>query len=98
MFLAHDSRVKSEYTADDLVALWKKQEGKCAITGLELIPGKTAALDHIIPIDKGGNGTIGNVRLVHTDFNRIKWNKTDEELKRFVLEFIPLVTKWAMQP
>jgi 5-methylcytosine-specific restriction endonuclease McrA len=96
--LAHAGRVKAEYTAEDLVALWHSQQGKCAITGARLIPGDNVAIDHIVPIAKNGNGTIENVRFVHVIFNHFKWNLSDSELKAFLKDYGPQLMDWSNLP
>lgn len=90
-----DPRIKAEYSVQELVDLWIKQDGKCAITGVPLIAGETAAIDHIIPVSRGGDGSIRNLRFIHTGVNRAKWTMTDLEFKAFILEFGPKLTSWS---
>lgn len=85
-------------TCDDLVSLWKRQDGKCAITGSTITPGSTAELDHIIPVYAGGSGAIENLRYVHGMFNRMKSHMTDEELKKIIPEFCSKMIEWAKLP
>lgn len=92
---AHTLRVKPEFTAKDLVALWHRQGGKCQITGVELIPGENTALDHIVPVILGGDGTISNLRFVDSIFNRAKWNLSDQDLRAVVLKTFPQIIEWA---
>lgn len=94
-WFAHVGRVKPEYTAQDLVSLWHKQEGKCAVFGMPLIPGETAAIDHITPIDRGGDGSLQNIRFVHSLFNCMKNNWTDEEIKKFHVEHNSKFMDWV---
>lgn len=54
-----------------LVELIKEQEYRCKLSGIELTPD-TAALDHIIPVSKGGQHSVGNVAWVHEEINRMK--------------------------
>jgi 5-methylcytosine-specific restriction endonuclease McrA len=98
VFFAHTKRVTPSYTPEDLVSLWKNQEGKCPITGSVLVPGENAALDHIVPINRDGDGTINNVRFIHMTVNRIKWNMTDAEFKVLICDFLPLLTPWGKRP
>lgn len=72
-------------TLDYLDALWKKQDGRCAYTKLELSFGNnvdecTASLDRI---DSSGDYIEGNVQFVHKTINKMKWDLTDMEFKNF---------------
>lgn len=58
--------------------LIKRQEYRCALSGLELTPEATA-LDHKLPVSRGGSHDLDNVWLVHTDVNRAKGTLTVEE-------------------
>lgn len=60
--------------------LWEKQQGKCALTGENLVPGNNASIDHIIPKSRGGESVEGNLQWVLLSVNRIKWDMTREEL------------------
>ena len=92
-----DIRLKAEYTVSDLVGLWTKQEGKCAVTGIALIAGETASIDHIIPVADGreGLGCITNMRFVHTVVNRMKWDLSEEDFKTAILGICPQMIEWA---
>lgn len=68
-----------------LDALWKKQDGRCSYTKLELSFGNnvdecTASLDRI---DSSGDYIEGNVQFVHKTINKMKWDLTDMEFKNF---------------
>lgn len=88
-------RLKSSYSVDELMAVWINQVGKCALTGIPLIAGETAALDHILPVARGGDSSIGNMRFIHTGVNRMKWDSTDEEFRRLVIEVVPNLLEWS---
>lgn len=47
-------------TAEMLASLWKRQRGRCALSGRKL--GRDAHLDHIVPVSQGGGGSIDNLR------------------------------------
>jgi hypothetical protein len=59
--------------------IWNKQDGKCALSGLELIPGTNASIDHIIPKSKGGTNDISNLQWVLTIINSGKLDLSDDE-------------------
>ena len=60
----------------EIARLWKKQRGLCALTHWRLTRAN-AQLDHIIPIIKGGKGSIENLRWVHRDVNYAKRDLSD---------------------
>jgi len=70
---------KMDRTADMLQELWDEQNGKCAISGVELIPGDNASLDHIVPRSKGGTDERSNLRWADWYVNQAKSNMTHEE-------------------
>jgi hypothetical protein len=47
------------------------QEFRCALSGRTLTP-ETAALDHIVPLARGGEHTAANIWILHRDVNRAK--------------------------
>jgi len=51
--------------------LLKRQQNRCAITGLPLEEGSDFVLHHVVPIDAGGNADWNNLCLV------LKWAKAD---------------------
>lgn len=64
-------------TYKELAALWKKQRGRCALTGRRL--DRTADLDHILPKTRGGGDQISNLRWLSREVNMVKRNLTDDE-------------------
>lgn len=65
-------------TTRDLAVLWKKQKGRCALTGRRL--DRSAHLDHILPRARGGDDAVGNVRWVCPEVNLVKRDLLDAEL------------------
>ncbi len=57
--------------------LWHKQRGRCALTGKRL--DRTAELDHIIPVSKGGKNEPSNLQWLAPEINQCKNDLTDEE-------------------
>jgi 5-methylcytosine-specific restriction endonuclease McrA len=67
------------------------QHYRCALTGRWLTP-QTAALDHIMPIRRGGEHVIENTQVLHKDVNRAKGSLTSEEFLAMCRE----VVQWAV--
>jgi 5-methylcytosine-specific restriction endonuclease McrA len=81
-----DQRIKIEKVG----AQWfrdqlKKQNYKCALSGRELRPDNTA-MDHIMPLSRGGHHTQDNAQLLDAEVNRAKGSMTDEEFRRMCEE------------
>ena len=70
--------------ATELVALLKKQEYKCAYTGMPLTPGDGTSLEHKIPSAREGSIEISNLVWVDTGINMMKGPRT---LKEFVAKY-----------
>lgn len=64
--------------AKELRKLIEKQGYKCALTGVHLTP-RTAELDHITPIKKGGSNEIENLQWVSRQVNRAKGSMLQSE-------------------
>lgn len=75
------ARHGGKITPKEIMSLWKRQRGYCALSGRKL--GRNAHLDHILPVSEGGKGTISNLRWVDPDTNRIRSAMSDDEF--FVL-------------
>lgn len=69
--------------------LWKQQGGKCAYTGIRLVPEiGNASLDHVIPVSRGGLSD-GNLEWVASIINHMKGTLTREEfidICRFIVQ------------
>ena len=61
----------------EVASLWKKQKGRCALTGRKL--DRAAELDHVVPKAKGGGDSITNLRWVCKEVNRMKRDMLDDE-------------------
>ena len=62
-----------------LLAIWERQGGRCRYTGLPLVPGLTASLDHKLPLSRGGSASTDNLEWVHAVVNHSKSAMTPEE-------------------
>ena len=76
-------------TAVEIYNLIKKQDFKCALTGRELEP-KTASIDHIQPLSRGGEHSINNLQTVHYDVNQAKGTMTQDEFIEMCREVVRL--------
>lgn len=63
---------------EDIARLWHRQKGICYFTGVRLNE-HNAQLDHVIPVIRGGTGTVENLRWVLRDANYAKRDLTDEQ-------------------
>ncbi len=59
--------------------LWREQAGRCALTGADLVPGKTASIDHKIARAKGGGHNKENLQWVLKDVNGFKASASVDE-------------------
>jgi len=57
--------------------IWHKQRGRCAMTGKRL--DRSAELDHIIPISKGGKNHPSNLQWLAPEVNQCKNDMTVDE-------------------
>jgi len=74
-------------STDNVLRLLERQRYRCALTGRRLTP-QTAALDHIVPIRRGGEHAIENTQVLHKDVNRAKGALTSEEFLAVCREVI----------
>ncbi len=62
-------------STSELASLWKKQRGKCALTGRRM--DRTAQLDHIIAKARGGSDRVDNLRWLCAEVNLAKRELSD---------------------
>jgi hypothetical protein len=62
-----------------LINKFEYSEGSCFYTGLKLIPGFNASIDHRIPQAKGGKHVIENLEWVHKCINFMKNDLSEKE-------------------
>jgi 5-methylcytosine-specific restriction endonuclease McrA len=72
------ARVRWQVTANEVLDLLDRQAYRCALTGRQLMPD-TAALDHVIPVSRGGEHRIENAQVLQKAVNRAKGTLTNEE-------------------
>jgi hypothetical protein len=84
--------IEFSITIEEAWQIYLRQEGRCAITGVEIVFSKTterrkrtASLDRI---DSSKGYVSGNVQWVHKEINRLKWDMRQDEF----IEWCMLVT------
>jgi len=77
----------------NVLRLLEHQQYRCALTGRKLTP-QTAAIDHIVPVRRGGEHVIENAQILHRDVNRAKGSMTSDEFTCMCRE----VVRWSDSP
>ena len=84
-------------TIEDLITLWNKQNGKCALSGIpmtyELQKGRTYTNVSIDRINTNGDYAPNNIQLVCMACNQIKSDMLEEDMYRFCKMFFTLFGK-----
>lgn len=78
--------VRCDLTGVDVKAIYDQQDGKCALTGRELIFGARGRQRDSISLDRiehGGDYSLDNVRLVTYQANMARGMFSDDELYAF---------------
>ncbi len=75
---ANKLRGSGKATHKDLASLWRKQKGRCALTGRRL-NRDNAHLDHITARARGGTDDVNNLRWVCREANLAKRELSDVE-------------------
>lgn len=76
----------------EVLKLLKKQAYCCALTGRKLTPD-AAALDHIVPISRGGEHCARNAQVLHDAVNRAKGTLTNEDFIQICREVVAHVDR-----
>jgi len=75
----------SSISMQDILSLIEHQGYRCALSDRELTP-ETAALDHVMPVSRGGEHQIENAQVLHKEVNRAKGTLTNEEFVQLCCE------------
>jgi len=86
------SKFKTKAMSLLLMGKWKEQRGLCALSGRKL--DRSAHLDHILPVSRGGSNEICNLQWLDPMVNQAKSNMTDVEFLNLCQEVI----KWRSKP
>lgn len=86
-------KIFSDLTIEQLVNLWNKQEGKCAISGVEMSHQRVKRQHNMTNcsvdrIDSSKEYTINNVQLVCWTVNRMKGETSLEELLKWCKQIV----------
>ena len=68
------------------LSLLKDQNFHCNYTGIKLIQGVNASLDHKIPRHRGGSNHINNLHWIDREINRMKGTLTHNEFLKTIQE------------
>ena len=91
--LVNTPRPSGTVSIGNVMQLLEHQAYRCALTGRPLTP-QIAALDHVVPIRRGGEHVIENAQVLHKDVNRAKGALTADEF----IELCHDVVRWCKQP
>ena len=83
----HLVKPRGPVSTTNVLALLKYQNYRCALTGRELTP-KTAALDHIMPVNRGGEHVVENTQVLHKEVNRAKGSLSNREFIKLCREVL----------
>lgn len=79
-----DGKFECAINKDDLIALYEKQNHKCALSGIEMTTikgsGKFPSNASVDRIDPGKDYSLDNIRLVCNHVNMMRSNLSDEDL------------------
>lgn len=70
------------------------KNSRCPYTGIKLIPGVNASLDHIVPKCNGGSDELSNLQWVHIWINKMKFCSDEDEFVRKLDEFLRDATNY----
>ena len=70
-------RGKDRASTREIASLWKRQHGRCALTGRRL--DRSAQLDHVLPKARGGTDDLANLQWLCEEANIAKRHMTDAE-------------------
>jgi 5-methylcytosine-specific restriction endonuclease McrA len=75
----HEVERKRYFNRSELfVALWDKSDENCGICG-KPVDLKIAAINHMLPICRGGSNDFDNLQIAHHRCNTLKGNMTQDE-------------------
>ncbi len=89
--------VRQSINYESVLRLLEEQQHCCALSGRPLTP-EAAALDHILPICRGGQHVIENAQVLHKEVNRAKGTLTNEEFIRLCEQVIAHQTRNVRTP
>lgn len=82
---AKDGAVIGDVTADDLRSIYDQQDHRCAYCGIPL-NALIIAIDHKLPLAKGGSHVKENIQLLCHNCNVSKFTMSDEDYRKYFLD------------
>jgi 5-methylcytosine-specific restriction endonuclease McrA len=95
--VACSAESKGALNVRNVLRLVEDQQFCCALTGRPLTPD-LAALDHKVPVSRGGEHHIENAQVLHKDVNRAKGVMTNEEFIALCREVVAHASRTALTP
>lgn len=71
---------------NDVLIMFDQQNGICTYSGLPIVIGVNASLDHKTPKSKGGSNDLENLHWVHSGINRLKGDMNHQDFQKFIIE------------
>jgi hypothetical protein len=71
--------LRGHVSADQLLAIFRAQRGRCVYTGRELTLGVDTSIDHRLPLSRGGASTPDNLQWLYAPVNAMKADLTEQE-------------------
>lgn len=76
--------LKNRKRAKEIGLLLVQQGHRCAYTGLPIILGVNASLDHIIPQSQGGTHELSNLQWIDDGVNRMRRTMPHDQFKTYL--------------
>lgn len=91
-FFAQKAYGLEAVTTKDLARIWKRQRGRCALSGRRL--DRSAEVDHIFPRSRGGTDALENLQWLSREVNRAKREMIEADFIAMCQE----IAGWAYKP
>ena len=76
----------SNQLVPQLLSKFDQQNCRCAYTGLPIVIGESASVDHKTPTSRGGTNDLDNLHWVHSSVNRMKGTMNHDEFTVFLAQ------------
>lgn len=85
-YQASRRNAEGQFSEENILALFEKQQGKCAYCGMEL--DETYHVDHVIPLSRGGSNLPDNLALACQFCNCSKGNRLISEWNPILADLV----------